>query len=89
MDEVKQEASGSNELDLKVLLKVLLAVKKGEFSARMPVDLIGIEGKIADTLNEIIEINDKVSRGITRASELVGREGKLIERVSVGYVEGA
>ncbi|MHB9018939.1 MAG: HAMP domain-containing protein, partial [Burkholderiales bacterium] len=89
MDEVGQTASGSNGLDLKVLLKTLLAVKKGEFSARMPVDLTGIEGKIADTLNEIIEINDKVSRGISRASEMVGREGKLSERVSVGYVEGA
>ena len=89
MDATEQESSNSNSLDLKVLLKVLLAIKKGEFSARMPVDLTGIEGKIADTLNEIIEINDKVSRGISRASELVGREGKLTERVSVGYVEGA
>ena len=89
MDAVAQEGSRSNQLDLKILLKVLIAIKKGEFSARMPVDLTGLEGKIADTLNEIIEINDKVSRGISRASEQIGREGKLAERVSVGYVEGA
>ncbi|MEX2535750.1 MAG: HAMP domain-containing protein [Trueperaceae bacterium] len=72
-----------------VLLKVLAAMKKGDFSARMPVDLTGIDGKIADTLNEIIDINEKVSRELARVSRAVGKEGKLSERVSLGSMDGA
>jgi len=45
----------TNTLDLKALLAVLRAIKKGDFSARMPDDKTGIAGKICDTLNEIVE----------------------------------
>ena len=89
MNVVNQSKASQGEIDLKLLLKVLGAVKKGDFSARMPQDWIGIPGKIADTLNDIIELNDKLSRGISRASEVVGKEGRLAERVSVGHVDGA
>ena len=89
MSVVNQSKASQVEIDLKLLLKVLGAVKKGDFSARMPLDWIGIPGKIADTLNDIIELNDKLSRGISRASEVVGKEGRLAERVSVGHVDGA
>ena len=90
MSVVASRAEASRgEMDLKVLLKVLSAVKKGDFSARMPEDLTGLSGKIADTLNDIIELNDKMSQGIGRASEIVGKEGRLAERVTVGHVNGA
>ncbi len=88
MNVVKQASTPRGEMDLKVLLKVLTAVKKGDFTARMPQDWTDIPGKIADTLNDIIEINDQMSRGIGRASEAVGKEGRLTARVSVGHVEG-
>ena len=38
-------------LDAKLLLAALTALKKGDFSVRMPSDLTGLNGKIADTLN--------------------------------------
>ena len=84
-----KEASIKGELDLRLLLKVLSSVKKGDFSVRMPPDWTGVSGKIADTLNDIIEINEKMTRGISRASEIAGKEGKLTERVSVGHIEGS
>jgi len=87
-NEIQRDAS-AREMDPKLLLNILSAVKKGDFSVRMPADWIGIDGKIADTLNDIIELNDKVSRGINRAREQVGREGKLGERVSIGNLDGA
>jgi len=91
MNVVKREASANikGDIDLRLLLKVLSSVKKGDFSVRMPPDWSGISGKIADTLNDIIELNDKMTRGISRASETIGKEGKLTERVSVGHVEGS
>ena len=49
-------AAGRGELDKKTLLTALLAFKKGDFSARLPIDLDGIDGKIADAFNEVIEL---------------------------------
>jgi hypothetical protein len=46
------------------LLDVLLAVRRGDFSIRMPYDQTGIEGKICDTLNEIIEMNQRLDAGV-------------------------
>ena len=43
-------------LDSKKLLQVLTAVKRGDFSARLPDDWTGVGGKIADTMNDIIEL---------------------------------
>ena len=50
----------ANALDTKLLLKTLTALKKGNFSIRLPNDWIGVNGKIADTLNDVIEINDRL-----------------------------
>jgi HAMP domain-containing protein/CheY-like chemotaxis protein/signal transduction histidine kinase len=78
----------TDTLDAKQLLGVLTALKKGDFSARMPSDLTGLAGKIADTLNEIIEINEQMAEGITVVSRVVGRDGRLTQRASVPTVSG-
>ena len=65
------------ELDAKLLLSTLMALKKGDFTARMPSDWTGVAGKIADTLNEIIEIKEKMVKAVTEVSHVVGREGRL------------
>ncbi|MDF5724346.1 MAG: HAMP domain-containing protein, partial [Rhizonema sp. PD37] len=79
----------SDNLDLKQLLKTLAAVKKGDFSARMPLDKIGMAGKIADTLNDIIEQNERMAAELQRLSSVVGKEGKINERAYVGNVRGS
>jgi signal transduction histidine kinase/HAMP domain-containing protein/CheY-like chemotaxis protein len=75
--------TASGALDLNTLLKVLTAVKKGDFSVRMPVGLGGIQGRIADTLNEIIELNQGMAEEVERVSLAVGKEGKTRERASL------
>ncbi|NJR12692.1 hypothetical protein HC776_02160 [bacterium] len=37
--------SEDESLDLRTLLQVLTAVKKGDFSVRMPIDYTGVRGK--------------------------------------------
>ena len=51
-------AEFTDELDARLLLNTLTALKKGDFSARMPSDWTGLAGKIADTVNDIIEIKN-------------------------------
>ena len=38
------------------MFQVLTAVKKGDFSVRLPAGSTSINGKIADTLNDILDL---------------------------------
>src|SRR3954451_22295251 len=78
----------SELIDSKQQLKVLTALKKGDFSVRMPVDQVGITGKISDTLNEVIELNEKMTAEFERISRAVGKEGKITQRASLGNTSG-
>src|SRR2546428_11508644 len=55
----------------KDLLAALTALKKGDFSVRLPVDWPGLDGKLADTFNDVIEITDRLSPEATRLSRVV------------------
>ncbi|HMA36076.1 MAG TPA: HAMP domain-containing protein [Chloroflexia bacterium] len=81
--------SETDALDQRQLLRVLLAVKKGDFSVRMPEDETGLAGKIADALNDIVELNDRLARELARIGTVVGQEGKITQRASLGDVSGA
>ena len=76
------------QLDRRDLLLALVSLKRGDFSVRLPDDLAGIDGKISDTFNEVIELNQKMARELERLSQVVGREGKLRERASIVGVAG-
>ncbi|KQV80699.1 histidine kinase [Massilia sp. Root351] len=78
----------AEELDIKLLLQTLMALKKGDFTVRMPSDWTGMPGKIADTLNEIIETKEKMVKVVTEVSRVVGREGRLTQRALVPNVTG-
>ncbi|PSM47630.1 histidine kinase [Chroococcidiopsis sp. CCALA 051] len=79
----------SDALDLKQLLQTLLEVKKGNFSVRISSEQTGIAGKIADTLNDIIETNEQMTTELARISTVVGKEGKIYERVSNNGAKGS
>ena len=70
------------EIDLKSLLAALNSFKKGEFTARLPEDLTGMSGKIADTFNDIMESHQNLVQEITNVSRTVGREGLLSNRAT-------
>src|SRR5262252_5888872 len=76
-------------LDAATLLTVLKAVRKGDFTARLPDDWIGVPGKVADTFNEVVEMNERLAAELARLSVVVGRNGKIEERASLGPVTGA
>src|SRR3954462_6685117 len=73
----------------RLLLRTLTAMKKGDFKARMPVEFTGTQGKIADTLNDIIDQNERMSAEISRISTVVGKEGKLNSRMAQPAASGA
>src|ERR1700685_2255685 len=75
--------------DANVLLITLIDFERGNFSVRMPVDQTGLEGKIADALNDVLEINQKMVSEFERISRAVGKDGKITQRTSIGSVTGA
>ena len=80
---MRTQTRTTDSLDTKLLLKTLVAFKKGDFSARLPGEWTGEAGKIADTLNEIIELSDKTAKELERVSRVVGKEGKIMHRAAV------
>src|SRR5579872_4565078 len=70
------------------LLTAMLALRDGEFSVRLPADLTGVNGKIADAFNQIAAISERRSRETSRVSHAVGKEGKLKQRMNVPGVSG-
>src|SRR5687767_10625838 len=82
------QAVGSETLDIKELLQVLTAVKNGDFSSRMALDYVGLAGKVADTLNAIIETNSRMAQELERISTVVGKEGQISQRATIGVTSG-
>ncbi|MDZ8104794.1 MAG: HAMP domain-containing protein [Nostoc sp. DedQUE12a] len=85
----EQLTRDSDNLDLNQLLRTLTAVKHGDFSTRMPIDHTGVAGKIADTLNDIIDQNQRMASELQRIGNVVGKEGKIADRASLGDVRGS
>ncbi len=77
-----------DSLDLKDLLGVLTEVKNGNLKARMPFDNVGLSGKICDTLNEIISLNEGMMHEFTRAGNTIGKQGKLTQRIELPSTKG-
>ncbi len=86
-----QGARGSlaPELERREILKALRLLRRGDFSVRLPLDLDGIDGEIACAFNEVVELNDALTRDVERVSAMVGREGMISERMLVHGVTGS
>ncbi len=72
----------------KQLLTVLTLLKEGDFSARLPSDLTGLDGKVADTLNNVAAHAERFGEGLNRLRSEVGRKGKVGERLAMGDAVG-
>ena len=71
------------------LLHALQAMRAGDFSVRMTGDHLGIEGKIADTFNEIVAANQRMAQQLEHVGQVVGREGKTRQRVKFDLSSGS
>src|SRR5687768_7036054 len=76
-------------LDRGELLKALRAFKRGDFAVRMPLNLTGIDGEIAQTFNDVVELEEAKAAEIARVADQVGKEGLIGSRMSVPGASGA
>jgi HAMP domain-containing protein/signal transduction histidine kinase/CheY-like chemotaxis protein len=83
------QESAPHTLDTTVLLTALSALKKGDFTVRLPMDWTGLAGKVADAFNDVVELNQRMARELDRLSRVVGKEGRIAQRGSLGDVSGS
>ncbi len=76
-------------LDANEVLAALISCKKGDFSVRLPVNQVGLAGKVADTLNDIFELNENMATELARISTAVGKEGKIGQRAFLAAGAGS
>jgi hypothetical protein len=76
-------------IDAVRLLQALAALERGDFTVRLPEEWTGLSGKVADTFNRVVSLNERMTRELERASRVVGKEGKLGQRASLGDVAGS
>ncbi len=82
------KTENDQDTQFRELLRVLAEVKNGNFSVRMPADQTGLSGKVYDSLNDIIALNEKMMLEFTRAGNTIGKQGKLTERIELPSNKG-
>jgi signal transduction histidine kinase/HAMP domain-containing protein/ActR/RegA family two-component response regulator len=70
------------KVEAEVLLGVLAKARGGDFGARMPLHWTGTAGKVADSLNVVLASNQALGVELERVSRVVGKEGRLSQRIS-------
>ncbi len=83
------EAVAPEKINARELLHALQAMNEGNFNVRLPSDWTGIGGKIADTFNSIVAVNSRMAQELERVGKVVGKEGKISQRVQFGRISGA
>lgn len=81
--------NGTPSIDMVAVLNALSALKKGDFSVRLPVEWTGIAGRVSDTFNDVIALNERMASELSRVAKVVGKEGRLDQRATLGDVSGS
>ncbi|MFD3565404.1 HAMP domain-containing protein, partial [Streptomyces sp. NPDC058686] len=71
------------------LLAGLVAMRDGNFRKRLTVSGDGLMTEIAAVFNEVADRNLHLTGELSRVRRMVGREGKLTERLETGACEGS
>ncbi|MEU0677840.1 HAMP domain-containing protein [Streptomyces sp. NPDC006172] len=84
--------TGTTEVDtaaLHRLLGALVSMRDGNFRKRLTVSGDGVMSEIAAVFNEVADRNLHLTGELARVRRVVGREGKLTERLETGASEGS
>src|SRR5947199_348242 len=74
--------------ELSALLNALTALRKGDATVRLPATWTGLQGKVADAFNDVVEQNANMAAELARLRQVVGKEGKLKQRASLPEARG-
>src|SRR5688572_3437015 len=74
--------------ETRLILAALTSLRQGDALVRLPIEWTGIHGKLAETFNEVVEMNERITEELARLRQKVGREGKIKQRAEVPDARG-
>ncbi|RSM47930.1 hybrid sensor histidine kinase/response regulator, partial [Actinoplanes sp. ATCC 53533] len=78
-----------DEADVLVeLAEALRRVSRGDLKVRLP-RRSGVAGEVADAFNEVVSLQERQNLEVRRISRIVGRDGRLTERLDEEGLDGA
>src|SRR5437762_2712357 len=83
-----EAAGGAACEDARLHLAALAALKQGDSHIRQPNEWSGVQGKLAETYNEVDYLNERITGELARLREKVGKEGKIKHRAEVADARG-
>src|SRR3712207_894141 len=72
---------------LEELLEAVTALRDGDFSVRLA-RREGLVGQLAERINEVAALQERRNRELIRVSRVIGREGRMTERLDEVDSEG-
>ncbi|MDR6533365.1 HAMP domain-containing protein/signal transduction histidine kinase/CheY-like chemotaxis protein [Caulobacter rhizosphaerae] len=84
-----QSKAQQRGLDNHQLLAALRAFRRGDFSVRLPTDLSGLDGELAEAFNDAVNLNDQMSKEFERLGDVVGKQGKINHRARLPGATGS
>ncbi|AWE52790.1 MULTISPECIES: HAMP domain-containing protein [Streptomyces] len=88
----RKSRGGTTAVDtaaLNRLMAALVSMRDGNFRKRLTVSGDGVMSEIAAVFNEVADRNLHLTGELARVRRMVGREGKLTERLETGACEGS
>jgi HAMP domain-containing protein/CheY-like chemotaxis protein/signal transduction histidine kinase len=79
---------GGDSLNHRELLAGLRALHRGDFDARLPNDLAGVDGQICETFNELAEFAKTLRGDVVDLRQSVGIEGRTHRRLGRNPARG-
>jgi HAMP domain-containing protein/signal transduction histidine kinase/CheY-like chemotaxis protein len=80
--------AGTEPAVLEEILDALVAARDGDFSRRLSRRRRGLLGEIASAYNELVSMNASMEKELGRMRRVIGREGRMDQRASLGAAGG-
>src|SRR6266567_7822482 len=88
-EEPGEAGSAPADADLRRLLDALEAVRDGDFGIRLDLEGKGVLGEMAAVFADLVDRNRHLCTELVRVRRVVGRDGRLDERLSMAAGEGS
>src|SRR4051795_12742473 len=83
----EHQVTGDTAL-LRELTDALRRVRRGDLKVRLP-RRSGATGEVAEAFNEVVQLQERQTLNVRKISRIVGRDGKLTERLDEEGLDGA
>jgi HAMP domain-containing protein/signal transduction histidine kinase/ActR/RegA family two-component response regulator len=84
----EERSAAEDAVLLSELAEALRRVRRGDLKVRLP-RRAGAAGEVADAFNEVVAVQERQHLDLRRISRIVGRDGRLTERLDEEGLDGA